>query len=108
MTRRAISPRLAIRTFLNIALTRGLPALAPAHLREGLVGRALDAAQPERELAGVGGEEERHLVADRALVIPLHQGLVEGLHPVLDGAFLDQVRNVERLLRVPNVVLHRG
>src|SRR5262245_66598093 len=76
ITRRAISPRFAIKTFLNIRSAAGFAAAA--HLREGAVRRPLDPAEPEGELAGVGGEEERHFVADRALVIPLHQRLVEG------------------------------
>src|ERR1043165_3405879 len=80
ITRRAISPRLAISTFLNIRL--GLATLLPGDVGEGPVGRALDAAEAQCELARIARVEQRHLVADHALVIPLHQRLVEGLHAV--------------------------
>ncbi len=40
-------------------------------------------------------------------MVPVHERLIEGLHPVGDTALLDQVRNVERLGQVANLVADR-
>src|SRR2546426_5943260 len=40
----------------------------------------------EREFAGIGGVEDRALVADHPLLIPVEQRLVEAQHPVLHRA----------------------
>ena len=85
-------------------------ALRPARMLESQrrVARARDALHPQRELARVGRVEQRALVRDDALRVPLHERLVEALHAVLHGAFLDQVGNVERLVHVADLVAHRG
>src|SRR5687768_14296833 len=105
ITRSAISPRFAIRTFLNIQgrYRRGRSLLllerAPA-----LVARSSNTLHTKREFRRTAGVEHGTLVRDDALRIPLHQRLVEGLHAVLDRAFLDEVRNVERFLHVANLI----
>src|SRR3954462_11688525 len=78
MTRSAISPRLAIRTFLNMSAVLLLLERAPA-----LIARAGHPLDAERELRRARGVEERAFVRDGALRVPLHQRLVEGLHPIL-------------------------
>ncbi len=40
-------------------------------------------------------------------MVPVHERLIEALHPVGDAAFLDQGRNVEGLGHVANLVAHR-
>src|SRR5687767_1202401 len=106
MTRSAISPRLATRTFLTIpvAALRGGVLLESAPARVARAGHALHA---QRELARVRRVEDRALVRDDALRVPVHQRLVEALHPVLDRALLDQVRDVERLRHVADLVADR-
>src|SRR2546430_15493919 len=70
--------------------------------------RRVDARHLEREFARVGGVEDGALVADHAALVPLEQRLVEGLHPVLDRALADQLRDVELLGEVADVVGHGG
>src|SRR3954468_11188771 len=104
MTRSAISPRLAIKTFLNMRSRSGGGGrfeTGPAS-----VARAGDTLHAEGELAGTGGEEHRALVGDDALRVPRHDGLVEALHAVLHCAFADEVGNVEHLVHVPDLVAH--
>src|SRR3954466_9524114 len=76
MTRSAISPRLAIRTFLNISPSRGRFAFEPGPARVARAGHALHA---QGELAGARREEHGALVRDHALRVPLHERLVEAL-----------------------------
>src|SRR5688500_9665926 len=104
MTRSAISPRFAIRTFLNIPGAAAGSAFGLLERVPALVARARDPLDPKRELRGTRRVVHRALVRDDALLEPLHQGLVERLHPVLHRAFLDEVRNVERRLHVPDLV----
>src|SRR5688572_28467953 len=96
ITRSAISPRLAIRTFLNMSGGRrpwvGWQGVAKHEggvergwtgARSGVrvvlervparVARARDALHAQGELARVGGVEDRVLVADRALRVPRHE-----------------------------------
>src|SRR5690606_30768936 len=82
ITRSAISPRLAISTLRNIS---DLPAAA-LHL-EGEVGGGLDPGGPQLELRGAGCVVERHLLADEAAAVQVHQTLIERLHPVLRPPF---------------------
>src|SRR5207247_2977900 len=74
ITRRAISPRFATSTFLNIS---GREVAAQAGCGGGAAERpALPGLHPrhlERELARVRGVEERALVADDAVLVPLKQ-----------------------------------
>src|SRR6185436_18480996 len=81
MTRSAISPRLAIKTFLNIAPLRG--RLAAFEVRPARVARAGNTLHAQCKLAGARGVEHGALVRDHALRVPHHQGLVEALHAVL-------------------------
>src|SRR3954468_22970423 len=118
MTRSAISPRFAIRTFLNMRRSgdrrRGCHlwrqidglwlCLLGRHLVELPVGRGVYARNPQCELVGVGRVEQGAFVGDHSVLVPLHQRLVEGLHTVRRGALCDEVRNVERLLDIPDVV----
>src|SRR5690348_13013701 len=84
MTRSAISPRLAISTFLNI-YSGWRRTFEPGPARVAGAGYALHA---QRELARARREEHGALVRDDALRVPLHERLVEALHPVLHRAFL--------------------
>src|SRR3979411_666680 len=105
MMRSAISPRFAIRTFLNIARrSAGGVGLEAGPARVAGAGHALD---PQRELAGARGVEHGALVRDGPLRINAHERLVEALHAVLHRAFLDEIRNVEHLVHVPDLVAHR-
>src|SRR5258706_13224492 len=97
MMRSAISPRLAIRTFLNIVGSGGGVGLEAGPAVVAGAGHALHA---QRELARARGEEHRAVVRDDRLGVEAHQRLVEALHAILHGAFLDQIRNVEGLLRI--------
>src|SRR5258706_1696908 len=104
MTRSAISPRLAIKTFLNTSASGLRSAFEP---RPRGVARAGHALHAQRELAGARREEHRALIGDDALRVPLHERLVEALHPVLHGAFLDEVRNVQDVRHVADLIAHR-
>src|SRR6478672_5960901 len=125
MTRSAISPRLAIRTFLNMERSGARRrAVSDEDFLDHLVRRPASGGgvglepgpavvagpghtlHAERELAGAGGVEHGALVRDDALGVVAHQRLVEALHPVLHGAFLDQVGDVERLVHVADLVAH--
>src|SRR5215218_9795300 len=72
--------------------------------RPAIVARPGHPLHPERELARTGGVEDRALVGDDSLRIVMHERLIEALHPVLDGAFLDEIRDVERLVHVTALV----
>src|SRR5690349_21207253 len=76
MTRRAISPRLAMRIFLN--------TLHPAP-----VGGSLDALHLELEIVGVAGVAQGRLVGDELVVEEAQNALVEGLRAVLRVALAD-------------------
>src|SRR5665647_75007 len=96
MTRSAISPRLAIRIFLNIQ-SAVRARLTDGSLRDVLlevvpagVARAGHALHLQRELARARRVEERALVGDHALRVPVHERLVEGLHAVLHGAVANE------------------
>src|SRR5690349_21466079 len=85
ITRRAISPRFAIRTFRNMsALPPGQPGV------EGHVGGGLDSGCPQRELGGIGGVLHGPLLGDQAAPVQVHQALVEGLHSILGAALRDE------------------
>src|SRR5438093_12576183 len=77
--RRAISPRLATRLFLNIPLDeiRFLLERLP-----GFVRSAVDPLHAELELGRVGAVPEPGLEADLPLGMHLHDRLVEGLDAV--------------------------
>src|SRR5215207_5611872 len=60
----------------------------------------------KRELARIARVEQGAVIRDDALRVPRHQRLVEALHAVLDGAFADEVRNVQRLVQVPDLFAH--
>ena len=79
--------------------------LEPVPARVARPGHALHA---KRKLARVARVEERALVRDDALRVPLHERLVEALHAVLDRAFLDQIRDVERRVEVTDLLAHGG
>src|SRR5437867_9201931 len=106
MTRSAISPRLAIKTFLNMRRATGArcrPGRASAFLLEripALVARTGDALDTQRKLRRRRCVEKRTLVRDGTLRVPLHQRLVEGLHPVLCSSLFDEVRDVQRFFHV--------
>src|SRR3954464_14082407 len=82
MTRRAISPRLAIRTFRNTSgpavRWKGFGRALPHFL---LAGR--HPGDAEGELAGVRRVVHRPLVADPPPRVEVEEALVEALHPVL-------------------------
>src|SRR6476661_10493943 len=105
MMRSAISPRLAMSTFLNIgARSAGGVGLEAGPARVAGPGHALHA---QRELAGARGVEHGALVRDDPLRVVAHQRLVEALHPVLHRPLLDEIRKVERLVHVPDLVARR-
>src|SRR3954470_17548462 len=102
MTRSAISPRLAIKTFLNMfkhvgASSRrqvegpGERLIRRRDLGELAVRRRVDTGGAQRELARISRVEERALVRDHPVFVPLHQRLVERLHAVRHRAGRDQV-----------------
>src|SRR3954454_2755563 len=119
ITRSAISPRLAIRTFLNMPrprdrrsehLGRQIERLRRCFFGGDLVelpirGR-LHAGNAKGELVGVGGVEQRAFVRDQSVLEPLHQRLIEGLHPVGYRTLGDQIGNVKGLLDVAYIVRH--
>src|SRR5688572_26445155 len=74
MTRSAISPRFAISTFLNIpGDAKGAAVLLLLELVPALIARAGHALDPQRELRRARRIEERALVRDDALLVPLHE-----------------------------------
>src|SRR5436309_12935630 len=105
MIRNAISPRLATRIFLNIPLDEILFVLERF---PGLVRRRVDAFHAELELGGIGAVSEGRLETDFPLRVMLHDGLVEGLHPVLGDALLDRALDERSLLRIEEVLADRG
>src|SRR5215208_4741958 len=110
MTRSAISPRLEMRTLLNMTARqyeRRLRIRIAFEARPGRVARTSDALDPKRELRRTGRVEHGALVRDHSARVELHQRLVEALHAVLHRALFDQIRNVEGLFHVANVVAHR-
>src|SRR5215213_3542292 len=97
MTRRAISPRLAINTFRNTYASdpslEGFRRAGPHFL---LAGR--DAGDAERELGGVRRVVHGPVVADPPLAVQLQEALVEGLHPVAHPPLGDVVGDGVQLL----------
>jgi len=55
----------------------------------------------------VRGVEDRALVADDPLLVPVEQRLVEALHAVLHRALRDEIGNAQRLGEIAHVLLHR-
>src|SRR6185437_565688 len=118
ITRIAISPRLAIRTFLNMRARdrseggeRSCAVSAAGVLFESrprIVARALDALRAQGELARVRRVEHRVLIGHHAARIPLHERLIEALHAVLHRALLDEIGNVERFRHVPDLIADRS
>src|SRR4051812_40058103 len=76
MTRRAISPRLAIRIFLNT----GHPAP---------VGGAFHAPHLQFEIIGIAGGAQGRLIADQVVRVEAQDALVEGLRSVLGVSLAD-------------------
>ena len=70
-----------------------------------LIRRSSYAADTQCELTGVSGIKHCIVITDDVLLIPMHQRLVERLHPILYSPLSDQVRNVQRGLGITNVVL---
>src|SRR5688572_16233178 len=96
ITRSAISPRLAIRTFLNMpGCDRGV-RLFLVESGPRLIARAGNALHVQRELGRARRIEQGAFVRDDALPVPLHQRLVERLHAILHRSLFDEVGNVER------------
>src|SRR5688500_14073581 len=67
------------------------------------IARSRHTLNAKRELARVARVEQRAVVRDDDLCIPRHQRLVEALHAILDGAFADEIRNVQRLVQVADL-----
>src|SRR5712671_1394823 len=98
MMRSAISPRLAMSTFLNMRSGRprsgggvGLLEAGPAR-----IAGTGDALHAQRKFARARRVEDGAVVGNCSLRVEPHERLVEALHPVLHRAFLDQVRDVQR------------
>src|SRR5439155_3612183 len=93
MTRSAISPRLAMRTLLNMRrrswITRSRRLCLAFEARPRGVAGTRDALHTQRELGGIGRVKHCALVRDDATRVMLHERLVEALHPVLHRAFFD-------------------
>src|SRR5262245_47014967 len=107
-TRSAISPRLATRIFWII---RSLRLRFGFRLRferlPRLVRRGVDALHAELELGGIRRVAKRALEADLLLGVEAHDGLIEGLHPVLRHAVRDGARDERGLLGIPEVLADR-
>src|SRR3546814_13252537 len=58
--------------------------------------RTLDPPQLEREFRAVRGVRQRFFLIDLALLVQLHQALVERLHTVLHSPLGDQLRDLRR------------
>src|SRR5688572_5745053 len=107
MTRRAISPRFAIRTFLNMASEGSGNHVLRDRVPRRVAGPC-NSLDSQRELAWVRRVIQGVLVRDDALLVPVHERLVEALHAVLDGSLGDELGDVQRFRHVADVVAHRG
>src|SRR5665647_1148396 len=103
ITRRAISPRFAIRTFLNISVRPSAGHVLADVVPPGIA-RTGNSLNAKREFARVRCVVKCVLVRDDSLLVPVHQRLIEALHSVLHSSFGDQLRDVERLGHVADVL----
>src|SRR5258705_11293940 len=71
------------------------------------IARPRDTLNTKRKLRRIGGREQSIVVRDDALLVPVHQRLIEALHAVRHRSFPDQLRNVERLGHVADLIAHR-
>src|SRR5947208_8487747 len=93
ITRSAISPRFAIRIFLNIPRRSGghfLIQILPLG-----IARTSYTLNAKRELTRVGRVVKSVLVRDDSFLIPVHQCLIEALHSILNGSVSDTLGGVK-------------
>src|SRR5204863_383876 len=70
------------------------------------IARRANPLRAQRELGRIGRREQSIVVSDDALLVPVHQRLIEALHAVGHRAVSDQLADVERAGHIAHLIAH--